>query len=152
MILSILGIIIWWCPLCSKLQYLRLSPDTFWCTEVRPEHRERVSESMKMRGHRKIGRPKLRWSDVRRKGMKEKRVQREEEPQCRRRWWLKTLDAPTPNRDKAEEDQFVRDTYSECERGTETNILHLQLASERGEVVTQQRREDLYDRWQQWRH
>ena len=40
-------------------------------------------------GHRKIGRPKLRWSDVIRKDMKEKRV-KIEEAQDRRTWRLKT--------------------------------------------------------------
>ena len=39
-------------------------------------------------GHRKIGRPKLRWSDVIRKDMKETGVEREEKD--RRRWRLKT--------------------------------------------------------------
>ena len=42
-----------------------------------------------MGGHRKIGRPKLRWSDVIRKDMKEKQVQREE-AQDRSMWRLKT--------------------------------------------------------------
>ena len=33
---------------------------------------------MEVSGHRKIGRPKLRWSDVKRKDMKEKGVKIEE--------------------------------------------------------------------------
>ena len=41
------------------------------------------------RGHRKIGRPKLRWSDVRRKDMKEKQV-KIEEAQDRRTLRIKT--------------------------------------------------------------
>ena len=45
---------------------------------------------MEVGGHRKIGRPKLRWSDVTRKDMKEKQV-KIEEAQDRRRWRLKTL-------------------------------------------------------------
>ena len=40
--------------------------------------------------HQKIGRPKLRWSDVIRKDMKEKQV-KIEEAQDRRTWRLKTL-------------------------------------------------------------
>ena len=45
--------------------------------------------TMEVGGHRKIGRPKLRWSDVIRKGMKEKSLKLEE-AQYRRRWGLKT--------------------------------------------------------------
>ena len=44
---------------------------------------------MEVGGHRKIGRPKLRWSDVIRKDMKEKQV-KIEEAQDRRTWTLKT--------------------------------------------------------------
>ena len=44
---------------------------------------------MEVGGHRKIGRPKLRWSDVIRKDMKEKQV-KIEEAQDRRTWRLKT--------------------------------------------------------------
>ena len=44
---------------------------------------------MEVGGHRKIGRPKVRWSDVIRKDMKEKRV-KIEEAQDRRTWRLKT--------------------------------------------------------------
>ena len=43
-----------------------------------------------------MGRPKLRWSDVTRKYMKEKQVKKE------RRTWRWKLDEPTPNREKAE--------------------------------------------------
>ena len=42
-----------------------------------------------MGGHRKIGRPKLRWSDVIRKHMKVKQV-KIEEAQERKTWRLKT--------------------------------------------------------------
>ena len=45
---------------------------------------------MEVGGHRKIGRPKLRWSDVIRKDMKEIGV-KIEEAQDRRTWRLKTL-------------------------------------------------------------
>ena len=44
---------------------------------------------MEVSGHRKIGRPKLRWSDVIRKDMKEKQV-KIEEAQDMRTWRLKT--------------------------------------------------------------
>ena len=44
---------------------------------------------MKVGGHRKIGRPKMRWSDVVRKGINEKQV-KIEEAQDRRMWRLKT--------------------------------------------------------------
>ena len=44
-------------------------------------------------GHRKIGRPKLRWSDVTRKYMKEKQV-KIEEVEYRRTWKLKTMRRP----------------------------------------------------------
>ncbi len=44
---------------------------------------------MEVGGHRKIGRPKLKWSDVIRKDMKEKQV-KIEEAQDRRTWRLKT--------------------------------------------------------------
>ena len=43
-----------------------------------------------MGGHRKIGKPKLRWSDVAKKYMKEKGVNIEE-AQYRRMWRLKTV-------------------------------------------------------------
>ena len=42
-----------------------------------------------MGGHRKIGRPKLRWSDVVRNDIKEKGV-KIEEAEDRRTWRLKT--------------------------------------------------------------
>ena len=44
-----------------------------------------------MGGHRKIGRPKLRWSDVIRKGVKKKGVKIEEV--LDRRTWRVKLDA-----------------------------------------------------------
>ena len=44
---------------------------------------------MEVGGHRKIGRSKLRWSDVIEKDMKEKGVQIEE-TQDRRTWIMKT--------------------------------------------------------------
>ena len=47
------------------------------------------TRKMEVGGHRKIGRPKLRWSDVTRKDMKEKGV-KIEEAQDRRTWRLKT--------------------------------------------------------------
>ena len=59
---------------------------------VRPcgeKERSCSNEKMEVSGHRKIGRPKLRWSDVRRKHMREKGVQREE-AQDRRTWRMKT--------------------------------------------------------------
>ena len=60
---------------------------------VRPcgeKDRRRCSyENMEVGGHRKRGRPKLRWSDVIRKDMKEKGVKIEEE-QDQRTWRLKT--------------------------------------------------------------
>ena len=52
-----------------------------------------------------VGRSKLRWSDVIRKDMKEKQVKMEE-AQYRITWSLK-LDAPTPNRENAEEDALT---------------------------------------------
>ena len=45
---------------------------------------------MEVGGERKIGRPKLRWSDVIRKGIKEKGVKIEEETQYRTTWRLKS--------------------------------------------------------------
>ena len=48
-----------------------------------------ITWKMEVGGHRKIGRPKLRWSDVIRKDMKEKGIQREE-AQDRRLWRMKT--------------------------------------------------------------
>ena len=59
---------------------------------------------MEVGGHRKMGRPKLRWSDVIRKDMNEKQV-KIEEVQDRRTWRLK-LNAPTPNREKAKVDYY----------------------------------------------
>ena len=53
-------------------------------------------------GHQQIGRPKLRWSDVIRKDMKENRV-KIEEAQDRRTWRLET-----PNREMAEEEEEVQ--------------------------------------------
>ena len=47
------------------------------------------NDNMEVDGHRNIGRPKLRWSDVIRKDMKKKGVQREE-AQDRRTWRMKT--------------------------------------------------------------
>ena len=47
------------------------------------------NENMEVSGQRKIGIPKLRWSDVIRKDTKEKGVKREEE-QHRRTWRMKT--------------------------------------------------------------
>ena len=38
------------------------------------DRRRYSNENMEVGGHRKIGRPKLRWSDVIRKDMKEKQV------------------------------------------------------------------------------
>ena len=51
--------------------------------------KKRCNENMEVGGHRKIGTPKLRWSDVIRKDMKEKGV-KIEEAQVRRAWRLKT--------------------------------------------------------------
>ena len=45
---------------------------------------------MEVGGHRNIGRPKLRWSDVIRTGTKEKKHVQIEEAQDRRTWRLKT--------------------------------------------------------------
>ena len=58
---------------------------------------------MEMGGHRNIGRPKQRWSDVIRKDMTEKQV-KIEEAQDRGDCADWKLDAPTPNREKAEEE------------------------------------------------
>ena len=44
---------------------------------------------MEVRGHRHIGRPKLKWRDVIRKDTKEKGAQREE-AQDRRTWRMRT--------------------------------------------------------------
>ena len=58
---------------------------------------------MELAGYRKIRRPKLMWSDVIRKYMKEKQV-KIEEAQYRGMWRLKTRCAdPKFNREKAEE-------------------------------------------------
>ena len=51
--------------------------------------RKTDNENMEVGGHRKIRRPKLRWSDVIRKYMKEKQV-KIEEAEDRRTWRLKT--------------------------------------------------------------
>ena len=49
---------------------------------VRPcgekDRRDIVNQNMELGGHQQIGRPKLRWSDVIRKYMNEKGVQRKE--------------------------------------------------------------------------
>ena len=47
-------------------------------------------------GHRKIGRPKLRWSDDIRKDMKEKQVKKHKTAEH----GVRKLDAPTPHRPK----------------------------------------------------
>ena len=55
-------------------------------------------------GHRKTGRPKLRWSDVIRKDMMENGV-KIEEAQDRRMWRLKTRCSDPKNREKAEQEE-----------------------------------------------
>ena len=60
---------------------------------------------MEVDEHRKIGRPKLRWSDVIRKDVKEKGV-KIEEAQGRGKWRLKTR-CEDPNREKAEEEMIA---------------------------------------------
>ena len=57
---------------------------------------------MEVSGHRMIGRPKLRWSDVIRKYMKEKGVKTEKHKTGERGDWK--LFVPTPNRETAEEE------------------------------------------------
>ena len=61
---------------------------------------------MEAGGHRQIGRPTLRWSDITRKYMKEKQVTTEE-AQGRRTWRMKALDAPNRNWEKTEKEQDV---------------------------------------------
>ena len=53
---------------------------------------------MEVGGHRKIGRPKLRWCDVIRKVMKKKGVKIEAQDR-------RTLRSETPNREKAEAEE-----------------------------------------------
>ena len=60
--------------------------------------------TLEVGGHRKIGRPKLRWSDVTRKDTKETRV-KIEEPQGRRTWRLETRYADPIIKEKAEEEE-----------------------------------------------
>ena len=60
---------------------------------------------MEVGGQRKIGSPKLRWSDVIRKHMNDK-VVKIEEAQGRRTWTLKTRCAD-PKWGKAEEEEYI---------------------------------------------
>ena len=58
-----------------------------------------------------MGRPELRWSDVRRKDMKEKGVKIEEE-QDRRTWRLNRLNAPNHNREKPMKNSCTTNMFS----------------------------------------
>ena len=57
---------------------------------------------MEVSGHRKIGRPKRRWSDVIRKYTKEQEYREKKHKTEEHGEWK--LDAQTPNREKAEEE------------------------------------------------
>ena len=71
--------------------------------ERKTEEATGSNENMDVGGHRKIGRPKLRWSDVIRKYMKDKQL-KIEDAQYRRTCRL-TIRCPTPNMEKAVEEE-----------------------------------------------
>ena len=94
--------------------------------------RERCSNENMYGGSecRKLGRPKLKWSDVIRKDMKEKQVKKKKH-KTRESGDLK-LDAPTPNREKAEEEQDSR--YSWTRHGQTPSMQSKSLCTQQVSV------------------
>ena len=82
-----------------------------------------------MGGHRRIGRPKRRWSDVIRKDMKEKQVQTEE---ARENVEIENLMCRPQIGKRLKKKRFTKTTYLSWVHTSQQDVLqtHLQLATD----------------------